>query len=68
MEKEKRILPYYSSKQELPNSFKVNRRGGVDEKIIHYKTVVNQKELKNENIYNPYINEMFKTSIKIRKK
>lgn len=71
MEKENKrnkILPYFSSKEDLPISYKVNRRIGVNEKIHIYKMSANERKLKDENVYNPYINELFKTSIKIRKK
>ena len=69
MEKqETKIIPYFSSKTELPTSFKVNKRYGVYEKIQKYKIIVNSSEFKEEGLYNLYIREIFKKSYKIKYK
>lgn len=62
-----KILPYFSSMKDLPSSFKVNKRYGVYDKIQKYKMVVNSTELKEEGLYNPFTNEAFKKSYKIKK-
>lgn len=68
MEKqETKIIPCFSSKTELPTSFKVNKRYGVYEKIQKYKIIVNSSEFKEEGLYNLYIREIFKKSYKIKK-
>ena len=65
--KEFKIIPYFSSEKELPNSFKVNRRHGLYEKVQHYKMVLNSVELKEESLYNQYILDNFKNSNKVKK-
>ncbi len=62
-----KILPYFSSSKELPSSFKVNKRYGVYDKIQKYKAVINSTDLKEEGLYNPFTNEAFKKSYKIKK-
>ena len=62
-----KILPYFSSTEKLPTSFKVNKRYGVYEKVQKYKIIVNSTEYKEEGMYNPYIREIFKKSNKIKK-
>ena len=62
-----KILPYFSSTQNLPTSFKVNKRYGVYEKVQKYKIIVNSTEYKEEGLYNSYIREIIKKSIKLKK-
>lgn len=65
--KQVKILPYFSSTKDLPSPFKVNKRYGVYEKVQRYKMVVNSADLKEEGLYNPFTNEAFKKSYKIKK-
>ena len=70
MEKDKKankILPYFSSEQPLPTSFKNNKRYGVYEKIQKYRLIANSIEYKEEGLYNPYIREAFKKANKIKR-
>lgn len=62
-----KILPYFSSTKDLPSSFKVNKRYGIYDKVQKYKTIVNSTDLKEDGLYNPFTNEAFKKSYKIKK-